>query len=193
MIRRLRQTLPDILISFFLLIVPMVFFFQQTIGGRTLLPTENLFQYEPYRSLAAEYGVGQPHNTLYSDLVLENVEWRRFVSEQVAGGQISLWQPNILAGSPFIAAGQGLTLYPFSLLFLILPLASAYGWFTVLQLWIAAISMYIFARVLGIRRAGALIAALTYQLSGYFMGSVVFPMILAGAAWLPLLLAMIEL
>lgn len=193
MLQRLRRALPDVLIILFLLIVPLVFFFQQTIGGRTLVPTENLFQFEPYRSLAAEYGVGQPHNMLYSDLVLENVEWRRFVSQQVAARQIPLWQPNILAGSPFIAAGQGLTLYPLSVLFLILPLASAYGWFTVLQLWVAAISMYVLARVLGIGRPGALIAALAYQLSGYFMGSVVFPMILAGAAWLPLLLAMIEL
>ncbi|MBN1427744.1 MAG: oligosaccharide flippase family protein [Anaerolineae bacterium] len=190
---KFRQTIPDALIAFILLIVPMVFFYQQTIGGQTLLPTENLFQYEPYHSMAAEYGVEQPHNMLYSDLILENIEWRQFISRQVADGQIPLWQPNILVGSPFIAAGQGLTLYPFSVLFLILPLVSAYGWFTVLQLWMAALSMYVFARVLGIGRPGALIAALAYQLSGYFMGSVVFPMILAGAAWLPLLLAMIEL
>lgn len=191
--KKLRQALPDILIALFLLIVPLAFFLQQTIGGRTLVPTENLFQFEPYRSLATEYGAQQPHNMLYSDLVLENVEWRLFVSRQVAERKIPLWQPNILAGSPFIAAGQGLTLYPFSLLFLMLPPASAYGWFTVLQLWIAAINMYVLVRVLGIRRPGALMAALAYQLSGTFMGSVVFPMILAGAAWLPLLLAMIEL
>ena len=53
--------------------------------------------------------------------------------------------------------------------------------------------MYILARVLGIRRPGALVAALAYSLSGFYVVSIVFPMIIAAAAWLPLELAMIEL
>ncbi len=190
---RLQKLAPDLLVTLILFIVPLIFFFPQTLGGRTLIPAENLFQYEPYRSLAAQYGVGQPHNALFSDLILENYAWRQFVLQQARQGQLPLWQPNILAGTPFLAAGQSLTLYPFSVLYLILPLWMAYGWFTVVQLWIAGICMAVLVRVLGLRRAGALIAGLVYQLSGFFMASVVFPMILAAAAWLPLELAMIHL
>ncbi|HEC21818.1 MAG TPA: hypothetical protein ENI95_02750, partial [Chloroflexi bacterium] len=190
---RLRPILPDLIIVAFLLAVPLLFFLPQTVGGKTLLPVDNLFQWEPYRSLADEYGIGRPHNGLLSDLILENVPWRQFVHEQVAAGELPLWQPYILAGAPFLAAGQSLTLYPFSLLFLILPLPTAYGWFAVSQLWIAAVNMYVLARVLGIRRFGGAVAALAYQLSGFYMVSVVFPMIIAAAAWLPLELAMIEL
>ncbi len=191
--KRLQQALPDILIAVFLFFVPLVLFFPQTIGGKTLLPVDNLFAFEPYASLAEEYGVGTPHNGLLSDLILENYAWKQFAREQITQGEIPLWQPYIVGGAPFLAAGQSSMLYPFSLLFLIMPLSAAYGWFTVSQLWLAALNMYIFARVLGIRRPGALIAALTYQLSGFFMVSVVFPMIIATAAWLPLELAMIEL
>ena len=39
---------------------------------------------------------------------------------------------------------------------------------------------------------GGLIAGITYQLSGFFIVSVVFTMIIAAAAWLPLLLTLIE-
>lgn len=191
---RLKRILPDILVAALLLIVSLLFFFPQTIGGKTILPVDNLFQFEPYASLADDYGVSStPHNGLISDLLLENYAWKQFALWEVRAGEIPLWQPNIVGGAPFLAAGQSSTLYPFSLLFLILRLPAAYGWFTVSQLWVAAINMYILARVLGVRRPGALIAALAYQLSGFYLVSVVFTMIIAAAAWLPLELAMIEL
>jgi len=191
--KTLRRFTPDLLIALLLFVVPLIFFFPQTLGGRTLVPAENLYQWEPYRAMAAEVGAPPPHNALYSDLILENYAWRQFVAEQAAQGQLPLWQPNILAGTPFLAAGQSLTLYPFSFIYLILPLWMAYGWFTVVQLWIAGLCMAVLIRTLGLSRGGALIAGLTYQLSGFFMASVVFPMILAAAAWLPLELAMIHL
>lgn len=190
---RLKRILPDLIIVGFLLVVPLILFFPQTLGGKTILPVDNLFQFEPYASLAGEYNVGAPHNGLISDLILENTAWKQFALQQIDARQIPLWQPNIAGGAPFLAAGQHSMLYPFSLLFLILPIHSAFGWFTVSQLWIAAINIYILARVLGIRRPGAIIAALAYQLSGFYLVSIVFPMIIAAAAWLPLELAMIEL
>jgi hypothetical protein len=191
--QRLRRALPDLLIIAVLLAVPLAFFFPQTLGGRTLLPADNLFQWEPFKSLAGEYGVGAPHNALLSDLLIENAAWKGFIRQQVAEGQLPLWQPNILAGTPFLAAGQSSALYPFTALFLILPTWLAYGWFTVSQLWLAGVNMYLFTRVLGLRKPASLIAALAYQLSGFMMVSVVFPMIIATAAWLPFILAMAEL
>ncbi|MEM7344494.1 MAG: oligosaccharide flippase family protein, partial [Chloroflexota bacterium] len=101
--------------------------------------------------------------------------------------------PYILSGQPFLANGQHSGFYPFSLIFYIIPLAKAYGWFTVSQLWLAGLFMYGFVRVLRGNRFGALIAGITYSLSTFFIVSVVFTMIIASAIWLPLVLAMIEL
>ncbi|MCB0195162.1 MAG: oligosaccharide flippase family protein [Anaerolineae bacterium] len=92
-----------------------------------------------------------------------------------------------------MANGQHSALYPFTLLFYILPLSKAYGWFTVSQLWLAGLNMYVFMRVLRAKRIGALIAGITYSLSTFFIVSVVFTMIIAGAVWLPLFLAIIEI
>ncbi len=183
----------DILAALVLLLCPLLLFWSVTLGPNTLLPVDNLFAYEPWLTHRAELGVGLPQNQLVSDLILENFVWKKFIRESLSAGQLPLWNPYILSGQPFLANGQHSGLYPFSLLFYLLPLSKAYGWFTVLQLWLAGLNMYIFMRVLRLGRWPALAAGLTYSLSAFFVVSVVFTMIIAGAAWLPLLLAFIEI
>src|SRR5258706_11047601 len=129
---------------------------------------------------------------LLSDLVLESLPWKKFIRDSLANGELPLWNPYIFAGAPFLAAGQHSALYPFSVIYYVMPLEKAYGWFTVSQLWLAGVFMYLFMRGLGVGRFGAGIAAIAYQMSGFFIASVVFQMIIAAAAWLPFLLLMVE-
>jgi len=180
-----------IIVSLFGLAV--LFFWPVIFGGKTLLPADNLFTFEPWRSFAHEFGVSVPHNELLSDLILENYVWKRFIVQSIKARQIPLWNPYIFAGVPFLAAGQHSALYPFSILFYILPIARAYGYFTILQLFLAGLFAFIYARVIGLGRLGATVTALTYMFSAFMIVSVVFTMIIAAAAWLPLLLAMVEL
>ena len=49
-----------------------------------------------------------------------------------------------------------------------------------------------FLRALGVNRRGAGLAGIVYQLSGFMIASAVFPMMVAAAVWLPLVLWMIE-
>ncbi len=183
----------DLAALILLLVLPLILFWPVTVGSRTLIPADNLYQWEPYRTFAARQGVTlPPHNELLSDLVLENLVWKRFIVQSLQAGEIPLWNPYLFAGVPFLAAGQHSALYPFSILFYILPLSRAYGWFTVSQLWLAGAFMYLLGRVVRLGRFPALIAGITYQLSAFFLVSVVFAMIIAAAAWLPLLLAIIE-
>ncbi|HRI57756.1 MAG TPA: YfhO family protein, partial [Anaerolineae bacterium] len=133
-----------------------------------------------------------PHNDLLSDLVLENAVWKQHIREAMAQGEIPLWNPKILTGLPFLAAGQASTFYPLNVLFYVLPLEWAFGWFTALQVALAGINMYIFGRVLGLRRIPALYSGVVYMFSGFLIVSVVFTMFLAAVPWLPLLLAVIE-
>jgi O-antigen/teichoic acid export membrane protein len=190
---RFRKWLPDLGAVLFLLVLPLILFWPVTAGSRTLIPVDNLYQFEPYRSFAAQQGVSlPPHNELLSDLVLENLAWKRFIQQSLQAGDVPLWNPYLFAGAPFLAAGQHSALYPFSLLFYVLPLTRAYGLFTVSQLWLAGAFMFLFARTLRLRPFAALVAGITYQLSAFFLVSVVFTMIIAAAAWLPLLLAIVE-
>ncbi|NTU75534.1 MAG: CBS domain-containing protein, partial [Anaerolineaceae bacterium] len=52
------------------LLLPLIFFWPVILGGKTLLPADNLFAYEPWRTFATSLGVGVPHNELLSDLIL---------------------------------------------------------------------------------------------------------------------------
>ena len=136
--RIVRRILPDVLIISFLLLLPLVMFYQQTLGDRTLLPTENLYQYLPhsaYREVVHAPDI--PHNHLLSDMILQNYQWKWFIREQLSQGEIPLWNPHQFSGIPFLAAGQQSALYPLSVIYYIMPLTSAYGWFIVVNLWLA--------------------------------------------------------
>ena len=189
---RIRRLWPDLIAIGILVILPLALFWAVTIGPRTLLPFDNLFVVEPWRSFASQLGVGAPHNELLSDLVLENYVWKQFIRESLADRQIPLWNPYLFSGLPFLAAGQHSALYPLSVIFYALPLTKAYGWFTAMQLALAGLSMYAYGRVLRLNRFGSLLAGITYMFSTFFVVSVVFTMVIAAAAWLPLLLAVIE-
>ncbi len=122
----------DVIVALALLALPLALFGQTTIGTRTLLPADNLYQWEPWASYAEQVGVGVPHNELLSDLLIENYAWKRFIlaSFRQPGGltnRLPLWNPYLWAGAPFLADGQHSAMYPFSLLFYVLPLEEAYG------------------------------------------------------------------
>ena len=191
--RRFRKSRRDLFIVAGFFLLPLLLFGEVTLGGRTMLPLDNLFQWAPWAAVAGELGVEIPQNALIGDLVVQNYAWKRFILNSLRSGEMPLWNPYLFAGVPFLAAGQHFAYYPFSLLFLVLPLAQAYGWYTVSQLWLAGVLMYVFGRVLGLRRAAATLAGLIYQGCGFMVVSAaVFPMIIGAAAWLPLLLACIE-
>ena len=190
---RLRAMRPDILIALAYLILPLLLYAGVTLGPRTMLPADNLFQWPPWRAAADQFAATIPHNALIGDLIIQNYAWKQFVLSSAAGGEIPLWNPYLFAGAPFLANGQHSALYPFSILYLVLPLAKAYGWFVFSQVWLAGLSMYIFGRVLGMRRGGAALAGLVYQGAQFLViSAAVFPMITAAVVWLPFLLACIE-
>ncbi len=192
----LRQLRPDLLVALALLALPLILFASVTLGGRTLLPSDNLLAVEPWRSAADQFGLSPPivpHNKLLDDLVLENYPWKKFIVESLRAGSLPLWNPYQFAGLPFLAAGQSSALYPFSAIFYVFPLPNAYGWFTVSQLFLAGLFTFLYLRLLGFTRVAAAFGAVVYELSLFMVVSVVFPMIIAGAAWLPLVLTAIEL
>lgn len=185
--RTLRASAPAVLF----LLLPLLLFWPILLPGRTLIPFDNLYQFLPWSVFRNQVGVSAPHNELVSDLLLENYAWKLFIRERLSQGELPLWNPHQFAGLPFLAAGQHSALYPLSVLFLLLPIPQAYGWFTVLSLAWAGLSLYILLRILGRSRTASLLGGLVFQGSGFLTVSVVFPMIIAGAAWLPFILAMI--
>jgi O-antigen/teichoic acid export membrane protein len=176
----------------FVLLIPLALFWQVTLGDKTLIPADILYQYAPFKSSAAKFGVDNPQNELLADLILENYQWKRFVLDSIQQRELPLWNPYLFGGVPFLAAGQHSALYPPSILYYVLPLEKAYGWYTVLNLGLAGAFMFFLARTFGLRRSSSVFAGVAYQLSGAMIVSVVFQMMIASLAWLPFILAMCE-
>ena len=173
--------------------IVVAFFAPVLLRGGVLLPVDNLFAFEPWRSFAPRFGVDEPHNPLIGDAILQNYPWKRLILEAVAQGTLPLWNPYILAGQPFLATGQPGALYPFGVLFVLLPTAHAYAPFIALHLWLGAVLTYTFLVTLGARRLPAFLGGAVFALSGPLVVSFLWPMVVSAFVWLPALLTLVEL
>ena len=83
----IRRCIPDFALIGLLFLLPLILFWQQTIGGRTLIPTENFYQFEPYACYREVVKAPEvPHNALGSDLVLQNFQWKIFLRDSIKQG-----------------------------------------------------------------------------------------------------------
>jgi hypothetical protein len=184
---------PDLAAVLVLLIAPIVWFNQALwpgLSGRTMLPVDILYAFEPWHSL--DPGV-RAHDTLLGDLVYQTGPWRTYVKDALAAGEFPLWNPEVLTGIPFLAAAQPGVLYPLSVPFLVLPLVDAYAWYVAVHVALAGLGMYALGRTLRLRVLAALYSAVAYMFSGFVIVYAVSPQMLGVAAWLPVLLAVTEL
>ncbi|MCS7223008.1 MAG: YfhO family protein [Armatimonadetes bacterium] len=118
------------------------------------------------------------------DVLQQYYPWRQFYREQIASGEIPLWNPYMFCGTPFVANGLSGVFYPFNLFFLILPLDKAFGWFAWFHLSMAGVFMYLFLRNITFSLA-ALMGAVSFQFSGFLIAWLAYIPVVASAIWLP--------
>ena len=100
-------------------------------------------------------------------------------------GELPLWNPLSNCGVPFLAQWNTLTLYPLSLVYLLLPFPWSLGMFCVLHLFGGGMGMYLLAsRWTGNRLAGAL-AGTAYAFNGMASYGLIWPHITVALAWMP--------
>src|SRR5438477_12383042 len=98
-------------------------------------------------------------------------------------GEIPLWNPLNSCGLPFLAQWNTLTLYPLSLIYLLLPLPYSFGVFCLGHLWIAGMGMYFFARKWTGHSLAAALAGTAFAFNGLTWYGLMWPHIIAGLAW----------
>ncbi|MCL4541405.1 MAG: oligosaccharide flippase family protein [Chloroflexi bacterium] len=178
-----------------LLLGPALVFFPSLLGQRILLPIDNLLLMQPWAAQAQAIlpGFQTPHNALISDMIIQNLGWKRFLVQELLRGHLPLWNPDMLGGAPFLAAGQYQVLYPFVLWFVIMPIAYAYSFYTVSQLGLAAVFAYLYLRSVGEGRLGAVLTGVVFSLCSSLLTSVLWPQMIGAMVWLPAILACVEL
>jgi hypothetical protein len=144
--------------------------------------------------------IAQPHlfapETLISlDSASQYYPWYAYLGESLRAGHIPGWNAAAFSGTPFAANPlSGWTYVPAMLLFALLPLAGAIRVYLIFHAFLAAGGAYILGRVLGLGRAGALLASVAYANTGYLQVQNVRSNPFASVyAWLPFALVGCEL
>ena len=110
-----------------------------------------------------------------------------YIADSIREGRIALWDPYTNSGEPFHAEPQRMVLNPVALL-LGLAVRNTFLGFVLLWIihwWWGGIGMLWLARYLGANTSGALVAAVSFSLSGFFLGHAEHTPFLIVAAWIP--------
>lgn len=107
-------------------------------------------------------------------------------------GQLPLWNPLSSCGIPFLAQWNTLTLYPLSLIYLVLPLPWSLSLFCLAHLFLGGLGMYLLARRWTGDRLAAALAGVAYAFGGLSLNALMWPNIGAALGWLPWVVMLVQ-
>ncbi len=102
-----------------------------------------------------------------------------------SGDFIPFWNAHSNCGAPFMAQWGTMTLYPFSLFHLLLPLPWSLGMFCLLHLWFGGMGMYRLAASRQGTGFPAAIAACIFVFNGFTLSCLQWPNYTVALGWLP--------
>jgi hypothetical protein len=107
-------------------------------------------------------------------------------------GEVPLWNPFNGLGLPFLAQWNTLTLYPGSLIYLLLPLPWSLNVYCLAHLFLAGLGMYFLALAWTNHRLAAAVAGLAFALNGLLLSSLKWPNNIAVLGWMPWVVLVVE-
>jgi hypothetical protein len=88
--------------------------------------------------------------------------------DELAKGHLTLWNPYVYGGQPFLGQFQTGLLYPVCWLFMFLPTGLALNWLIFTHVWLMGVGVYGWAAYRGVRPLAAFAAGAAMMLSGPF-------------------------
>jgi len=109
-------------------------------------------------------------STIGRDLSVEYVYTRPFGFDELAKGNLALWNPHIFGGVPYFGGFQSALLYPPNWLYMVLPFHRAVNIGIALHVWLLGALVYLWGRGRGLSLyAGLLAGALAMFSAPHFM------------------------
>ena len=152
----------------FLLVLPLLFFYKSFFHGQISFPGDLLIsEYNPWKAYSYFGYVPAtfPSKLQYFDVAHQIYPWKTFVIDALKSGQIPLWNPYSFSGAPLLANIQSTVFAPLNTLYFIFSVPIAWTISILLQPLIASIGTYLFARKIGIQKAGSALSGLAYGYS----------------------------
>lgn len=171
----------------FLVLACAVYWRAVLVGGQVLLPAGMLGGFAPFGT-----NPNAPWHILYWDALAQYYPWRCFAANQLHHGLLPLWNPYEFAGTPLQANGQSAVFYLPNIIFWLMDPARAFGLSAFFHTLLAAGGTYLLLRGWRLNKIPALAAALGFAWGGYQAAWIMLPTLADTAAWLPLLLWLLE-
>ncbi len=168
-------------------LTPLLFTGRATLTGGIYAPLDIVYDAEPFQILRGTMGIAPDRSPHLSDVVYQEIPWRKAVRAAVARRELPLWNPHVLAGEPLLAVQQPAVLHIGTWMGFFLPLAQAWTFEMSLRILLALLCGYLFLRDLGCRDAPALIGGAGWAFSNYLIFFLGYPLAPAAAPF-PLLL-----
>src|SRR5262245_15865215 len=120
----------------------------------------------------------------YRDLLFFTVPFKRFLADNLRHGEIPLWNPDILMGTPFLANFQSGVFYPPSVL-LLLPFPIGFNVFLLAQYLVALTGAWIWLRDRDLSLSATAVGSAIFTLGGYLASVLNLTNHLQGGVWAP--------
>lgn len=116
--------------------------------------------------------------------------WRYFIGESLQFGNLPLWNPHVNLGNPIYADPSSGAWYPFVWIIGYFKGYSVYAlsfelW---LHVFLGGIGFYKLSKTMGLYSAFAILAAISYMLSGFYVGNAQHLPYVISACWLPFII-----
>lgn len=132
------------------------------------------------------------HSFFYRDFGLFTYPIAHFTRESFWRGEAPLWNPLNNCGVPFLAQWNTMVCYPFSWIYILLPLPWSLDLFCLGHLVLAGVTMQALAFRWTGNRFAASVAGLAFALNGLTLSSLMWTSTTAALAWFPLVVLWVE-
>jgi hypothetical protein len=143
--------------------------FSSALFGGKVLAGDDLLLFTPPMSEVRPAGLVHPSNELNYDSAYVFHPDLIAARRAIRNWELPDWTDDIGAGRPMLAAQQTAPFYPTNYPAYVLPFWDSLEWTALLKVLLAASGMFLFCRALALERAPALLGAVTFAFSTYFV------------------------
>ena len=150
------------------LLLSALFLWRPIVTGQVFLPTDLSYKYD-YIWIEHDPPAGAKidQNHVVADVADYFFPSVTYAIERLRSGSFPLWNPHVLTGTPFFAAGQTAVLDPVNLVAFLVGPYDFWTWAAWLRLAMLGFTTYGFMRTLGRNVAAGLAAGVVFMLCGF--------------------------
>jgi len=160
-----KKLLPIIILA----LITTAFFYKVVFFNYVLVDMSALSLKLPWSEHLSQKLVGADHPYRHSDSSSLYFPIFKFYSKELKAGNLPLWMPTLAGGYPILANSTSLILNPFTLFALLPDSALGYSWALIAKLFLAGLGLFLYLRLLKIKRIPALLGSIVYMFNSLAM------------------------